>query len=283
MKKIAVILTSIAVLMSCSAQKKATVSSNHTFPAVDQDGKIAIVAHRGYWKCEAAQNSENSIASLKAAQDLGFWGSECDVHLTKDGEVIVNHNDDIEGAVIAKSTFAELSKYLLPNGERRPTLDEYLTQAEKSKKTKLIIEFKKQPTAEIEDRLVDITMKKVKEHGLYSPDRVLFISFSLHVCQKLAAEYPQFVNQYLTMDVVSDESPEKYAAMGINGIDYRYNLFQSHKDWVERAHAKGMSVNVWTVNKKEVMTEMINLGVDAITTNYPEKLRKLLGEKEYRR
>ena len=40
--------------------------------------QVAIVAHRGYWQCEAGGNSHNSIASLKAAQDGKFWGSELD-------------------------------------------------------------------------------------------------------------------------------------------------------------------------------------------------------------
>lgn len=46
--------------------------------------QVAIVAHRGYWNCEAAGFARNSLASLKAAQDAGFWGSEFDVNMTND-------------------------------------------------------------------------------------------------------------------------------------------------------------------------------------------------------
>ncbi|MBQ1683432.1 MAG: hypothetical protein II071_04055, partial [Bacteroidales bacterium] len=73
---------------SCSPAKKLS-SANPAFPSVDQGGRIAIVAHRGFWNSEAGGFSENSIASLKAAQDAGLWGSECDVHLTADDVVIV--------------------------------------------------------------------------------------------------------------------------------------------------------------------------------------------------
>ena len=64
--------------------------------------QVAIVAHRGYWACEAGGNSHNSIASLKAAQDLGVWGSEFDVNMTKDGELMVFHDDAVNGMKFAE-------------------------------------------------------------------------------------------------------------------------------------------------------------------------------------
>lgn len=54
-----------------------------------------------------------------------------------------------------------------------------------------------------------------------------------------------------------------------------------HPEWIKEAHDNGMSVNVWTVNKTADLKKFIDLGVDAITTNEPLRLRKLLGDKEY--
>ena len=90
----------IMLAASCAAPVKTQPAANtgsKSFPVLNQEGKVAIVAHRGFWKSEAGGMSENSIASLKAAQDNGFWGSECDIHITADDVVIVNHNNDIGG------------------------------------------------------------------------------------------------------------------------------------------------------------------------------------------
>jgi len=243
---------------------------------------VAIVAHRGFWNCEAGGFSENSIAALKAAQDAGLWGSECDVHLTADDVVIVNHNYEIEKKQIATHNLADFKDDLLPNGERRPTLDEYLDQAAKSRTTKLVIELKPQASEAREDLMTDKTIAAIKAHGLYNPKRVLFISFSRHICDKIAAEHPQFVNQYLSSNVLKNESPENYASRGINGIDYHFLMFAVNSSWVRRAHELGMSVNAWTVDKKNDIKKMIDVGVDAITSNEPLLVRELLGDKEYR-
>lgn len=280
MKKFFLIISAAITGILCSGTAKA---QNSSFPAIRQNGKTAIVAHRGFWNCEQAGFSENSMASLKAAQDAGLWGSECDIHLTSDGKVIVNHNPDVDGMKIAEHTFAELSACKLPNGETRPSFEEYVAQAKKCKKTMLIVEVKIQPTKEAEDELVDKTVQILKDYGMFSPKRVLFISFSDNVCDKIAAEYPKFINQYLTSDKKTDKNPAQYAARKINGIDYQYKLFNKHPEWVKDAKALGMSVNAWTVNDEENIKKMIDLGVDAITTNEPLLVRKLLSDKEFRK
>lgn len=270
-KYIAVVL---AVLCGIAAQ-----AQTKSFPKIDQKGRIAIVAHRGFWKCDAAGYSENSLASLKAAQKAGLWGSECDIHLTKDDVIIVNHNNDVDGHRIADHTYAQLQKFLLPNGECRPTFEQYLAQAKKSRKTRLVIELKIQPNLSREDLLVDKTIAALKKYGMYDPRRVLFISFSLHMTELIARKCPEFVNQFLTSEKNVDHNPQIYCDKAINGVDFHYNLFTAHPEWVETAHRCGMSVNAWTVNKTDDIKRMIDCKVDAITTNEPLLVRSLLGKK----
>lgn len=277
------VVAAVFVLAACSSARKMSYSPESGFPIIDQKGKVAIVAHRGFWKCEQAGMSENSIASLKAAQDAGLWGSECDVHITADDVVIVNHDPTIAGKQIATRNFNDFAEDLLPNGERRPTLDEYLVQAAVSKTTILVIELKKQPSPEREDKLVEKTIEAVKAHKLYDPSRVLFISFSKHMCDIIAREHPRFINQFLSSDLVGNQDPEIYAGQGINGIDYLYGMLKAHPEWVAKAHGKGMSVNAWTVNKEKDIQRMIEIGVDAITTNEPLLVRELLGAKEFKK
>ena len=52
----------------------------------------AIVAHRGYWNCEAGGYARNSLAALESAQKAGFWGSEFDVNMTADSVLLVFHD-----------------------------------------------------------------------------------------------------------------------------------------------------------------------------------------------
>lgn len=268
-----------ATLLSAMSFDIAAQSGNSSFPEVKQKGKTAIVAHRGFWKCEAAGHSENSIAALKAAQDNKCWGSECDVHITVDDIVIVNHNNDIKGKLIWDHKYSDFDSDLLPNGEKRPTIEQYLDQLAKSKSTVLVIEFKIQKSDEREDLLIEKTVEALKAKGLYDPKRVAFISFSRHACRKIAADYPEFTNQYLSGKI----APEVLESEGINGLDYHYSNFKSHPEFVADAHSRGMSVNAWTVDDKANIQKMIDLGVDQITTNEPLVVRELLGKKEFKK
>ncbi len=262
----------LLALTSCAGSKTG-------FPKIDQKGKTAIVAHRGFWNCEAAGFSENSIASLKAAQDNGFWGSEFDIHITTDDVILVFHDNKINGARIDTCASECFADYRLPNGEMIPTLDEYLTQGEKCDKTMLVVELKTEITMEREDALLDLTIDALEAHNLLDPSRVIFISFSKYLCDRIANEYPQFVNQYLN----GDFTPEELADYGINGFDYQDKEVSKDGTIVERAHKLGMSTNVWTVNEPEKMKEYIALGIDAITTNEPLVLRDILGDKEFKK
>ena len=230
--------------------------------------KIDIAAHRGCW----TGNAQNSIESFAKAQENGFWGSEFDVHLTSDNVAVVNHDDSIAGLAIHDNTYEALSGVRLANGEKLPTLDEYLAQGEKSDSTVMVLEIKIQSSVERTIELADTCMTALKRHGLYKPSRVIFISFSYDACKYLAKVAPEFTNQYLS----GKKAPAEVYKDGINGIDYHYSWFQKHPEWVKEAHDLGMSVNVWTVDKPEVIQEMIYLGVDCITTNAPELVRELL-------
>lgn len=242
------------------------------------DDKIGIVAHRGYWNCEEAGFAKNSIAALRCAQEKGFWGSEFDVNMTSDEILLVYHDSKIDGKVIDQNPASEFKDIRLANGEPIPTVDQYLEQGKKSDKTMLVYELKPHSTPEIENRLVDLTLEKLKEYGLDSPKRVMFISFSINICKRLAQSAPEYIVQYLG----SDYSPEDLADLNINGVDFNYNVFYGHQDWIASARENSMSVNVWTVNKQEDMEKMMALGVDMITTDHPETLRSFLGDKELR-
>lgn len=248
--------------------------------AYAQTAGTAIVAHRGYWNCEEAGFSQNSIASLSRAQEAGFWGSECDVHLTSDGIIVVNHDDSFveKSMVIREHTYEELLALKLPNGESIPTFDSYLDQFAKGEGTHLVIEFKEADGSDVVEKVLDA----LKAHDLFDPARICFISFSHDACVKVASLAPGFDVQFLALTIFSAKSPRKLKAEGINGINYEQRVYSFRPALVRKAHELGMKVNVWTVNKPSAMEKLISKGVDLITTNEPMTLRQILGDKEVR-
>lgn len=240
----------------------------------DRKQEIGIIAHRGFWNCDEAGYTNNSISALRCAQEAGFWGSEFDVNMTKDSILIVYHDSSVRDKKIEKHPYKTFSDFRLENGEPIPTIDEYLEQGKKYPETMLVYELKKHSSVEIEDIFVDLTIEKLKEHGLLDPSRVMFISFSFHMCQRLAEKLPEFTVQYLT----GDKKPAKLKKAGISGIDYNHVILSVNKKWVRQAQTKDMSVNAWTVNKENTLRNMISLGVKYITTDNPVQTRELLSE-----
>ena len=244
---------------------------------------VHIVGHRGFWKAESAAGTQNSIASLRAAEAESLWGSEFDVQLTKDGIPIVNHDPTIPSGAqklrIDEYTWKELSKLNLANGEKRPTLDSYIAEGAKLSNTRLVVELKRQREPDgghaREEKLLSETVSILKKYGVFTPERVVFISFSLYICEQIAERYPSFTNQYLEGDL----TPAEVKAKGINGIDYKYKVFKKHPEWVAEAKELGLSVNTWTVDKEEDILQMIDLGVEYITSDEPLLVRKLLNKR----
>lgn len=259
MKKFLVVIMAAMVGITASAQYKAP----------------KIIAHRGFHKSEGA--SKNSLNALKAAQEAGWWGSECDLQLTKDGEVLVihgpNHSDGKKKLNVNKSTKAEVQALLLSSGEVVPTLDEYLQQTLKNKNTKLIIEIKNQLTPALETEIVEKTVKAVAKYGLEND--VEYIAFRPFVCWELARLAPEGTKiAYLN----GDYSPHYCRSMGCKGIDYKYTVLKQKKWMIKNAHKLGMYVNAWTVNKEEDIRWCIQNGVDFITTDDPVLVQQLINE-----
>jgi len=244
---------------------------------MDKEHKVSVVAHRGFWNCEEAGYARNSIAALRCAQEAGFWGSEFDVNMTRDSVLVIFHDSDVEGKKIEKHPFEDFKYFRLENGEPIPTIDEYLEQGKKHPETMLVYELKKHSSDEVEDTFVDLTIAKLEEHGLLDPERVMFISFSFHICERLALKLPGFTVQYLN----GDRRPAKVKEAGISGIDYRHSVLSLNSKWIDEAHDEGMSVNTWTVNKDSLMVKMIELGVDQLTTDFPLEARKVLHDSGY--
>lgn len=226
-----------------------------------------VIAHRGFWKTEGS--AQNSITALEKAAEAKVYGSEFDVQITSDGKLIVNHDSKFQGFVIAETPFSKLKKIKLQNGEKLPTLKQYLKKGKKLD-IQLILEIKSNASKEVENQMTADIVKMVKKMGLEK--QVEYIAFSLNVCEQLAKLTPESEIAYLNGDV----TPAELIKKGINGIDYNQKVLMNHPEWVEEAHQLGMKVNVWTVNKEEAMQQFMDMKVDYITTDQPLECKRLI-------
>ena len=234
---------------------------------IGMQAQTQVIAHRGFWKTEGS--AQNSITALEKAAEEKLYGSEFDVQVTLDGKLIVNHDAKFQGFVIAETPYKQLKKIRLQNGEKLPNLKKYLKKGKKLD-IQLILEIKSHKSKEVEDKMAADIVKMVKKMGLEK--QVEYIAFSLNVCEQLAKLTPESEIAYLNGDITPAELKKK----GINGIDYHYNVIEKHPEWVKEAHDLGMKVNVWTVNKEDMMKKLIDRKVDYITTDQPLETKKLL-------
>lgn len=229
-----------------------------------------VISHRGYWT--APNSAQNSLASFTKADSVGVFGSEIDVWLTADDKLIVNHDRVYKGTDInmEKSTLKEISSIVLPNGENIPTLDAYLRLVAGKPNTRLILEMKSLSDLKREDLAAEKIVKALRKYNLL--DRTDIIAFSINACLAFKKLMPDGRIFYLNGDL----APRSIKKLGLTGIDYSMSVLRKNPKWVEQAHKEGLEVNVWTVDTEEDMRYFIDLGVDYITTDYPERLQALL-------
>lgn len=233
-----------------------------------------VVAHRGAFKKNNLP--ENSIAALKEAIRLGCTGSEFDIRMTADDSLIINHDAHYNKLDIEKNTYAELIKTPLPNGEKLPTLHEYIKAGlTDNKTTRLIFEIK--PSTINKERAIIITNKVVEMVRFYNAQKMaVYISFDYDVCKRIHAIEPNASIQYLNGDV----APAQLKNDGINGVDYHFSVFTKNPGWIKEAKENNIVLNAWTVNKEEDMRRLLGQKFDFITTNEPELLLSILKLKD---
>ena len=219
-----------------------------------------------------AESAQNSIASFTKADAIGVFGSEIDVWLTADDKLIVNHDRIYKGTDVnmEKATAKEITAIVLPNGENIPTFDAYLKLVASKPNTRLILEMKSLSDYNREDLAAKKIVKQLKKYGVL--DQTEIIAFSINACMAFKKLIPDTKIYYLNGDL----APKSIKKLGLAGIDYSMKVLRKNPEWVKQAHDLGLEVNVWTVDSEEDMKYFIGLGVDYITTDYPERLQALL-------
>ena len=229
-----------------------------------------VVAHRGLSGLE----TENTCAAFVAAGNRSYFGIETDVHRTADGKFVVIHDDNtqrvgVDHLVVEESTFDTLRNLQLldKDGKRSrsdlriPTLAEYIGICKKYGKV-AVLELKNSFVQEDIDAIVEII------RGLEYLEEVIFISFDYDNLLKLRNTCPGQAAQFLTHKVESwDELIDRLVKDKLD-LDVYYKLLT--KELVDRLHAAGIVINVWTCDDAEAGEQLAAWGVDQITSNILE-------------
>ncbi|WP_078008728.1 glycerophosphodiester phosphodiesterase family protein [Flavobacterium sp. KBS0721] len=236
--------------------------------------KNAIVAHRGAWKKNNLP--ENSIASLRHAIDLKLPGSEFDVWRTADDSLVINHDAHYNQLLIEETNYADLIKFKLSNGEKLPTLHEYIVEGKRNNKhTLLVCEIK--PSEISKERGKETALRTVETIRKLKADKnTCYISFDYEILKEIRKVDQKTVLQYLE----GNKSPKEVKADNINGVDYHYSFFKKHPEWIKEAKENNIILNAWTVNEAADMDWIIQNKFDYITTNEPELLRERIKNKK---
>ncbi|MDD7675105.1 MAG: glycerophosphodiester phosphodiesterase family protein [Eubacteriales bacterium] len=229
---------------------------------------VKVIAHRGVSGLER----ENTCASFVAAGNRSYYGIETDIHKTMDGNYIIIHDDTtgrvaIDNLEVEKSTFETLRALQLTNtdGTRSrsdlhlPTLEEYIGINKKYEKY-AVLELK---NAFTEAEVLEICANIEKLDYL---DHVIFISFSYDNLVYLRRKYPNQAAQFLTSKY-DDSLIDRLKAWNLD-LDIRENALTAEN--VAELKAAGITINCWTVDDPARAEELVNFGVDMITTNILE-------------
>jgi len=216
-----------------------------------------IVGHRGV----AGYAPENTLRSFEMAIEFGCDRAELDVHLSKDGEVIVIHDDDvarITGGVgkVADMTLAKLKELRCPEYQEIPTLQEVIDLTKG--KISLQIELKAKGTPEAVNRLL-------LKNGIEGD--VVLISFDVELLREMKK-----LNPRLQVGFLFDHIPETLWGL-VSEIPLEFigpRSIAVTKELVEEAHSRGLLVYAYHVDTKELGEKLITLGVDEIGTDFPK-------------
>jgi len=218
-----------------------------------------VIAHRGACYYEP----ENTLRSIGRALKLGAEMVEVDVRLSKDGEVVVIHDESVDrttngSGYVRDMSLKELKKLDAGFRESIPTLREVLGLV-KGKAT-LAVELKEEA---IEDKVVGL----VEEEGFEA--EVLVTSF-LHD----ALRNVKGLNPEIKTGVIFRSRPVNpvQLALDVNADCLLPHYKYVDQSMVEEAHRRNLAVYPWTVNSKEDAQRLVAVGVDGIVTDKPDLL-----------
>ncbi len=244
-----------------------------TLESIRLDDDVEIIAHRG----ASSDAPENTLAAMRQAIDYATDWVEIDVQETSDDQVVVFHDSDFMKLAnvdlkIWDATMPDLESIDIGShkdpiflAERVPTLAELLTVCKG--KTKVVIELKYYGhDKDLEQRVLNL----VNEHDMSSD--VMYMSLNIDAVIKMKQLDPS-CRAGLLMSLLGGKIEDTKADF------LAVNAMFVNRSFIQRAHASGKDVYVWTVNDAVTMSRMIGNGVDGLITDKPDLARRVLAER----
>jgi len=241
-----------------------------------------IIAHRG----ESFDAPENTLASINLAWQRDAEAVEIDVHLSKDNNVLVIHDSNTKrvggrNQKVSKQTLNELKELDVGSwknkkwgGEKIPTLVEVLATVPLKKK--IIIEIKS-------DKKIFPFLKKDIENSQLQINQVEFISFNYQIVLETKKCFPKNKTLYLVdLDYtwytkLISPSVEKLITKIIDGNLDGVNVWAGNlltKEFIQKIKSAGFLIYTWTVNNPKHAQQLIDWGINGITTDKSQWLKK---------
>ncbi|MFN3432267.1 MAG: glycerophosphodiester phosphodiesterase [Candidatus Sericytochromatia bacterium] len=235
---------------------------------------VKVIAHRGYSKVAP----ENTLAAFKAAIDADADVLEIDVQRTKDGQLVVIHDHDVERTTDGKGEVEDMTLEQIKQldaggwfgpafvGERVPTLDEVLSLAKGRANVMIEIKGRKAPL------VPPLVAQSLSRFGMAQD--VIVSSFYYGPLESMRVLTP---NLSIGALVLPTHGPAKRARALQASTAQAYFKAVAPSD-VRAAHDSGLQVHVWTVNEPEDIARMAKAGVDGIITDDVATCQQVLTE-----
>jgi glycerophosphoryl diester phosphodiesterase len=222
-----------------------------------------LIGHRG----ACGYEPENTLLSFSKAIEMGVHGVELDVHVCKTGELIVIHDSSLERTTngigkITEKTLDELKLLDAGKGEKIPTLAEVLDLA-KEKSIMVNIELKGYGTL-----IPTVNLLKEYFQKGFAPSKIIITSFIHQYIKDMRSMLPVVSTGLLIRSELLG-----FAALAETAdADYLVTFYEfANENVIEDAHSRGVKVMTYTVNDKEKIKKLKDMGVDGIITNFPDR------------
>ena len=228
-----------------------------------------IYGHRG----ASGYAPENTLEAFRLAMEMGADGFELDVHMSRDGALVVIHDESVDRTTDGTGLVRDLTLAQLKTldascgmeaykGARIPTLDEVFDLI---RDTRHIVNVEVKTDEWFYPQIEEKCLALAKEKGV--EDRILYSSFNHYTLLKLRQLKPDAKLGMLFGDIMV--KPWEYAEQ--LQVDYlhpmKMNIYVPGLS--EGAAAAGYRVNMWTINDQETMALCLKTGA-GIITNYPD-------------
>lgn len=234
-----------------------------------------VMAHRG----SMGQAPENTMAAFQLGIDQGCNAIELDIHLSKDGEIVVCHDATLDRTTdqtgyINDLTVKELKKadagrwfHEKYEGERLPLLEEVFDLV--SPHILLNIEIKLSYGRQLELKLLELLKKRNRF------DSVILSSFHMKSLRFLKQSEPE-VKIGLIYNCNFLQHREAATLMGVPVYSLHPNFHNIDPEDIEDAIIHGLKVFPYTINDEKEMNQAISYGVSGIITNFPDRLHSII-------